>query len=40
MLVVELDETASTLQERGVALDECVCSERKMLIVSDGDVLR
>ena len=38
MLVVGLDETACTLQEMGAAPDECVCSKKKMLIVSDGDV--
>ena len=37
--VVGLDEMACTLQEEmGAALDECVCSEKKMLIVSDGEV--
>ena len=41
VLVVGLDETACTLQEMGAAPpDECVCSEKKMLIVSDGDVHR
>ena len=37
----EINDMRSVLQEMGAApllLDECVCLQKKMLIVSDGDV--
>ena len=36
MLVVRSDESADTLQREGRGRDECVCSQRRMLIVVDG----
>ena len=36
MLVVRLDESVDTLQREGRGRNECVCSQRKMLIVLDG----